>query len=256
MSELDTSNSFATATPAASPTLSGVTAEEVRSGGFRVLIIGRANSGKTTILQKVCNTKDEPEIFDSHGNEIVQNDILDPTAKRGIHNIDHRISFKSNPGFIFHDSRGFESGSADEVTTVKDFIAHRIQQEEWRDNLHAIWYQIDILFVQNSSAHVRDRYCLPMDNARPITRAEEIFFNEIGTGRVPVILIFTKFDGFVKTRFADALQQAGSDWSQAPAMAQKQAISDFNKLRPELAIYKSKYPPKAYVCLQGRDPHS
>jgi GTPase SAR1 family protein len=36
-----------------------------RCGRFRILIIGRANAGKTTILQKVCNTTEEPEIYDS-----------------------------------------------------------------------------------------------------------------------------------------------------------------------------------------------
>ncbi len=30
---------------------------------FRVLIIGRANSGKTTILQRVCDTTDSPTIY-------------------------------------------------------------------------------------------------------------------------------------------------------------------------------------------------
>jgi len=34
---------------------------------FRVLILGRANAGKTTILQKVCNTDEQPELFDSKG---------------------------------------------------------------------------------------------------------------------------------------------------------------------------------------------
>ena len=37
---------------------------------FRVLIIGRANSGKTTILKKVCQTTDEPRIYDSGGKEV------------------------------------------------------------------------------------------------------------------------------------------------------------------------------------------
>jgi hypothetical protein len=32
---------------------------------FRVLIIGRANAGKTSILQKVCDTTDSPEIYKS-----------------------------------------------------------------------------------------------------------------------------------------------------------------------------------------------
>ncbi|KAG6333455.1 hypothetical protein ID866_5636, partial [Astraeus odoratus] len=31
---------------------------------FRILIVGRANSGKTTVLQRVCNTTDSPQVYD------------------------------------------------------------------------------------------------------------------------------------------------------------------------------------------------
>jgi tRNA U34 5-carboxymethylaminomethyl modifying GTPase MnmE/TrmE len=34
---------------------------------FRILIIGRANAGKTTVLQKVCNTTEKPVIYNSKG---------------------------------------------------------------------------------------------------------------------------------------------------------------------------------------------
>ena len=37
---------------------------------FRVLIIGRANAGKTTILQRVCETTESPIIY--RGNEEVR----------------------------------------------------------------------------------------------------------------------------------------------------------------------------------------
>jgi 50S ribosomal subunit-associated GTPase HflX len=37
---------------------------------FRVLIIGRANAGKTTILQRLCNTGEQPKIFDREGHEV------------------------------------------------------------------------------------------------------------------------------------------------------------------------------------------
>jgi septin family protein len=37
---------------------------------FRVLILGRANAGKTTILQKVCNTTDDPEIYNTKGEKV------------------------------------------------------------------------------------------------------------------------------------------------------------------------------------------
>ena len=38
---------------------------------FRILVIGRANAGKTTLLQRVCNTTDDPCIYDDHGKNLV-----------------------------------------------------------------------------------------------------------------------------------------------------------------------------------------
>jgi len=39
---------------------------------FRILIIGKANAGKTTILRKVCNAKPDakPVIYDAEGNKL------------------------------------------------------------------------------------------------------------------------------------------------------------------------------------------
>jgi GTP-binding protein EngB required for normal cell division len=37
---------------------------------FRILVIGRANAGKTTLLKKVCETTDEPRIYDLNGKEV------------------------------------------------------------------------------------------------------------------------------------------------------------------------------------------
>jgi hypothetical protein len=37
---------------------------------FRILIIGRANAGKTTILQKVCNTTENAVIYNSKGKKV------------------------------------------------------------------------------------------------------------------------------------------------------------------------------------------
>ncbi|KAI6138890.1 hypothetical protein BKA82DRAFT_1009248 [Pisolithus tinctorius] len=78
---------------------------------FRVLVMGRANAGKTTILQRVCNTVDKPDIFDARGN-MIDNVVVEGSLGRGYHNIEHELAFKSNPGFVFHDSSGFEAGSA------------------------------------------------------------------------------------------------------------------------------------------------
>ena len=41
-----------------------------RIGHFRILVVGRSNAGKTTLLQHVCNTTELPEIYDSKGEKV------------------------------------------------------------------------------------------------------------------------------------------------------------------------------------------
>ena len=38
---------------------------------FRILVIGRANAGKTTLLQRVCNTIEDPCIYDENNKNLV-----------------------------------------------------------------------------------------------------------------------------------------------------------------------------------------
>ena len=38
---------------------------------FRILVNGRANAGKTTLLQRVCNTTDDPCIYDDDEKNLV-----------------------------------------------------------------------------------------------------------------------------------------------------------------------------------------
>ncbi|KAG2028206.1 hypothetical protein BDR03DRAFT_1096473 [Suillus americanus] len=56
---------------------------------------------KTTILQRVCNAREKPDIYDSAGEKI------DPTiliASRE-HDVKNEMVFRNNPGFIFRSSR-------------------------------------------------------------------------------------------------------------------------------------------------------
>jgi GTPase SAR1 family protein len=52
-----------------------LSAEEIREEcpQFRILIIGKANAGKTTILRKVCNAKPDvkPIVYDAEGEEVI-----------------------------------------------------------------------------------------------------------------------------------------------------------------------------------------
>ncbi|KAG2047451.1 hypothetical protein BDR06DRAFT_976747 [Suillus hirtellus] len=94
-------------------------------GCFRILVIGRASAGNTTVFSRVCNTPENPTIYSAG-------------KKRG------EMVFKSNPGFIFHDSRG---GGGSEFEKVKAFIEGRSEKMKIENQLHAIWY------------------CIPMDEA-------------------------------------------------------------------------------------------
>ncbi|KAG8912235.1 hypothetical protein FRC02_006104 [Tulasnella sp. 418] len=131
---------------------------------FRILIIGKANSGKTTILQKMCGTTDTPVVIDKDGKKIDPSILEDPTVMRGMHDIENEISYPSNCRFVFHDSMGFEAGSVDEMDKVRNFIAQRSSsQGDLKDMLHVIWF------------------CVPMDTGRVLSNAELAFF-ENGTG--------------------------------------------------------------------------
>ncbi|KAG2075919.1 hypothetical protein BDR04DRAFT_1046251 [Suillus decipiens] len=86
-------------------------------GRFRILTMRRANAGETTILQRVCNAQDNPVIYNCHRHQI-DPAVLKASRERGEHDIENEMVFRSNPGFIFHDSRGFEAGGESEFNKV------------------------------------------------------------------------------------------------------------------------------------------
>jgi GTP-binding protein EngB required for normal cell division len=55
------------------PTMSHVDPYKLRTKytRFRILVIGRANAGKTTLLQRVCNTAEDPCIYDDNDKNLV-----------------------------------------------------------------------------------------------------------------------------------------------------------------------------------------
>ncbi|KAI5998424.1 hypothetical protein F5J12DRAFT_955907 [Pisolithus orientalis] len=98
--------------------------------------MGRANAGKTTILQRVCNTTDEPEIFNGEGGKVCMVECI----QRGYHNVGDELVFKSNPRFVFHDSCGFEAGSEEQFDMMKEFVMDRAKTTKLDERIHAIWY--------------------------------------------------------------------------------------------------------------------
>ncbi|PPQ76603.1 hypothetical protein CVT26_012856 [Gymnopilus dilepis] len=183
---------------------------------FRILIIGRANAGKTTILKRVCNTTEDPQLYDEGRN------LLEPTSARGIHDINHPFVFASNPQFVFHDSPGFEAGGAAELEAVQSFIAERAKSRDVNDQLHAIWF------------------CFEPDTSRPLLELEKRFFNEQRPITVPLVAIFTKFDDLIKEVWDDEQQESENRLIAANTL----------KWKFEDPLCQSVFPPKAYLCLE------
>ncbi|KAF8322967.1 hypothetical protein F5887DRAFT_1275585 [Amanita rubescens] len=199
---------------------------------FRILVIGRANAGKTTILEKVCGVAKgtKPIIYGKDGNQLEQSvNHLMPSIERGLHDIEHQITYPGS-NFIFHDSQGFESGSTEELEIAWKFIEKKSGETELKNQLHAIWY------------------CIPMDSPRPILPTELEFFNE-GTGRVPLVVIFTKFDGQIASEYVNLTDAKDEDkWERAREIAE---ITFQKVYLPKVS--NAKYPPKAYVQLEDMD---
>ncbi|GJJ11605.1 hypothetical protein Clacol_005840 [Clathrus columnatus] len=151
---------------------------------FRILIIGRANAGKTTLLKHISSAdSSEAPVYHKIRRRLSINPTKDVrikiNTKRGVHDINQSFYFPSNPRFVFHDSPGFESGDESQLKQVQRFIHQR--SEEWKidEQLHAIWF------------------CLLTNASRPLLELERRFFNERRPGNVPVIAIFTKFDDLI-----------------------------------------------------------
>ncbi|KAH9018010.1 hypothetical protein EDB85DRAFT_639157 [Lactarius pseudohatsudake] len=113
---------------------------------FRVLIIGRANAGKTSILKRICETTESPAIYRG-GAEVT----LDPSVDRGEHRIDDELVFSNHRGYVFHDSRGIESGSAGELDMLREFIRQKCGKRRLRDRLHAICDHSSISNISRTS---------------------------------------------------------------------------------------------------------
>ncbi|KAI6152538.1 hypothetical protein BKA82DRAFT_1000496 [Pisolithus tinctorius] len=201
---------------------------------FRILVIGRANAGKITILQRVCDTTNQPEIFHGKG-EKVDATVVQGSLVRGYHNIEDELVFKSTPCFVFHASRGFEAGSEEEIDMVKEFVMDRAKRIKLEERIHIIWF------------------CIPLNEShRMVTHAEKIFFEECDTGHVPVIVLLTKADTLDLDAFLELIDD-GLNEDDAVERAAEVGRRKVNECLVKIKgwLDKSRFPPHDYLSLAG-----
>ncbi|KAJ6522589.1 hypothetical protein B0H19DRAFT_1086041 [Mycena capillaripes] len=202
---------------------------KARCPRFRILVIGRRNAGKTTILKKMCDSDgSDLRIVDRSGNE-VDPSILEPDRQRGMSDVENEITFGSNPLFVFHDSRGIEAGAEHDensplcTDSLWKFIDKRSKETRIRDQIHAIWM------------------CIPMDNPRAPSSEFELAFFNARNSPVPVIAVFTKFEALIDEAYDDLPDDDSSD-SEKEKNASHNAQSKFEKT-VQKAIENTTHPP-------------
>ncbi|KAJ7509209.1 hypothetical protein B0H11DRAFT_1791468 [Mycena galericulata] len=149
----------------------------IRKLAFRVLILGRANAGKTTILERLMGAAmDKAEV--RRDGKVLPDQIVRGQTDRGLHDVEDEIRFPSKPGFVFHDSRGVEAGSTEELSIVQQFVEQHTSTVRLNEQLHALWM------------------CFPLDESRELFEGEKAFFHW-EKGAAALVVIFTKRDGAV-----------------------------------------------------------
>jgi len=143
--------------------------------------------------------------------------------QRGLHNISDEIRFPSRPGFVFHDSRGFEAGSSEELSTVRKFVEDRSStvSKLWMQ-LHAIWYER--CFKLNSLKHSSGCVCrlttlasclirkrnLSVGSREPVSNKKLLTGLHFYSHIAPLVVIFTKRDGAVDKVTSQIIQDNSS----------------------------------------------
>ncbi|KAJ6454330.1 hypothetical protein C8R45DRAFT_1037826 [Mycena sanguinolenta] len=167
---------------------------------FRVLILGRANAGKTTILERLTGANmDEAEVW--RDGEIL-------------------------PGqawiCLSHDSHSVEAGSVTELSTVQQFVDKRsLAVRDVQHQLHVIWI------------------CLPLDDCRELFESERDIFRLL-KGAAPLVVIFTKQDGAVSKETSQLLMDfpentcSRSARKEARRKAELEVINRVKELEGEL----------------------
>ncbi|KAJ7488082.1 hypothetical protein FB451DRAFT_1025576 [Mycena latifolia] len=212
---------------------------------FRILVLGRRNAGKTTILNKMCKSDgSDLEIIGVNGKKVTSSATsyilleIDHHIQRGMSDIENEITFKSNPLFVFHDSRGIEAGAEHEKNSALsteylwNFLEKRSETTSLRDQVHAIWF------------------CIPMDNPRAPSPEFELAFFNAKRSPVPVIAVFTKFESLLDEAYDNLPEDDDSSDADRDEKALKVAQSKFNATVLK-AIQSTTYPPNEVVQLQN-----
>ncbi|KAF7292616.1 hypothetical protein MIND_01159500 [Mycena indigotica] len=136
----------------------------------------------------------------------------------------------SHTSFIFHDSVGFESAGDSKINLVKAFIADRAKATSLSSRLHAIWY------------------CIRTDTHMHFSPGDMQFFGSNIAGDVPIIVVFTRFDGLESMAYAKLRDTFGRAESKAKRFDRALELLQSRYILPLRAM---RYPPAECVRMDN-----
>ncbi|KAI9438741.1 hypothetical protein H4582DRAFT_195156 [Lactarius indigo] len=176
------------------------TMREVLPDGFRfrILVLGKSQSGKSSLINAVFNVDMAAAPGSQHGNA------------------DINVSFRpgDNSYLVVHEYSGFKSGDSQSLETIWDFISyHTDPNSSASERLHAIWI------------------CVPISDVLEGGLGEGVKA-VLGMKKAPVLIVFTKFDLLVTRAQFDTTRgdiQTREHRARAHAMFESLCDSLFHK---------------------------
>jgi len=151
---------------------------------LRVLCVGRAGVGKSSLINRVFSVK-----------EAVVSDW-----KPGHADIEQEFTCSAgNQAFLLHDSEGFEPGDTKTFDIVSRFVLQRRNSSvSHKDRLHAVWLCAE----------------MPRAGGRIFEAGDEKLLKLAYETQTPLVVVFTKYDLLVRTKWAELHEDQAGRYSE------------------------------------------